>query len=150
MLELSTASKLPEHVDDLELALDAATLSTIDGQTQTEDDIIEADGSYFIPVDSLDSGSLETDTMTVGTSSSDNESTLGIDGIGAFTEVSSTELTDSTDTEENTEMRDVSNYPDLEDIVELLEQQANSVDRRLSKSKGTSLSAGLRITFGRF
>lgn len=123
------------------------TASRVAGQTELEQDIMTADGSYFIPVDS---GSIETKTMTV--MSSTDGSATGIDDDDTredFTEVAFAGQYHTThgvhEDQAQINAPDTSTHgspqsseqPQLDHLVEMLEQKANgvsSVGRKLSES----------------
>lgn len=148
MIQLITPVQLTDTEPETQTGSDQATLSRLAGQTELELDIMKADGSYFIPVDS---GSIETKTMTI-VSSSDGTVSGSDDGAAgeAFTEVAfSRDSKGNQGTEEDgpdiygaqatmdgSERR--LEQPQLDHLVQMLEQEANgesSADRKLAASQ---------------
>lgn len=153
VLQFSTPIQLTDTDVDLQTGLHPVPLSREAGQTALEKDIMKADGSYFIPVASVDSGSLETETMTPTTASSNSDTAIE-DTSDSFTEASfsldsetrrgfskSTQEEPKEDRTSTPESLQQADMPELQKLVQMLHQEANgvsSVDRKLFSSPGMS------------
>lgn len=141
MLHFGTPLQLAEN--DPKNALDTgldADLDRIQVQSQIEEDIMKADGTYFVPVDSVDSGAVVVDVMTSVTDTTSD--TKAGNGSG-YTEVSfKREFSENVQKRIEDEPKPKaslkrSDQPRLEQLVQLVEEQTkrmSAVDRKLSDS----------------